>query len=102
MSDYGKGYFKMPKPLLKLDISNESKILYALLLDRRELSVKNKYMDSKGVYCFFSREEACELLHCRKQKTINTFKELKKYGLIEEEIRRGKAPKIYVKKWFPL
>ena len=41
-------YLPYPRFLLKMDISQTAKLLYALLLDRCTLSQKNGWQDSEG------------------------------------------------------
>ena len=45
-------YFPLPQFILDVDISSTSKILFALLLNRANLSQKNVWEDDEGhVYC---------------------------------------------------
>lgn len=70
-------------------MSAESKLLYAILKDRFELSVKNNWIDADGnIYFIFTVEEIGEMLGCGKDKVIKLKKELKKYDLLEE-VRQG-------------
>ena len=41
-------YLPYPRFLLKMEISQTAKLLYALLLDRSTLSQKNKWQDDEG------------------------------------------------------
>ena len=52
-------FYRIPKALFENDrykeISTDSKLLYGLMLDRMDLSVKNRWIDEKGrVYIFFT------------------------------------------------
>ena len=44
-------YLPYPRFLLKMDLSQTAKLLYALLLDRSALSQKNGWQDSDGQAC---------------------------------------------------
>lgn len=99
---YANRFYQMPKFLFdgefKTKLSSDAKILYALLKDRFELSVKNSWIDENGdVFMYFTRQEMCELLCCGKNKAIKLCNELKDFGLIEE-VRQGlnKPNKIYL------
>lgn len=80
-------------------LSNDAKILYALMLDRVNLSVKNRgdWTDENGeVYCYFTVESAMEFLEKSKQYIIKLKKELHDFGLLLE-IKQGlnKPNRIY-------
>ena len=89
----GERFFRVPKVLFESEIykkmSADSKLLYAILKDRFELSVKNNWIDADGnIYFIFTVEEIGEMLGCGKDKVIKLKKELKKYDLLEE-VRQG-------------
>ncbi|HFI0093371.1 TPA: replication initiator protein A [Streptococcus suis] len=89
----GERFFRVPKLLFESEIykkmSADSKLLYAILKDRFELSVKNNWIDPDGnIYFIFTVEEIGEMLGCGKDKVIKLKKELKKYDLLEE-VRQG-------------
>ncbi|MHC4039060.1 replication initiator protein A [Streptococcus sp. KHUD_017] len=89
----GERFFRVPKLLFESELykkmSAESKLLYAILKDRFELSVKNNWIDADGnIYFIFTVEEIGEMLGCGKDKVIKLKKELKKYDLLEE-VRQG-------------
>ena len=101
--EYTTCFTQIPNTLIYsqryVHLSINSKYLYALLLDRTQLSLKNHYLDSKGrAYIFFSREEAAKILGCGLNTSGKVFKELVSADLIEEVQQRGKrANIIYVK-----
>ena len=65
-------------------LSNEAKILYAFILRRTELSRKNGWADEYGrIFLYCPICEVVALLHCGRQKAINTLRELKYAGLVE-------------------
>ena len=84
-------------------LSCEAKLLYGLLLDRMQLSVKNRWLDSEGkVYIYFSQEQIAGLMGCGVKKVRCLLKELddrKGIGLITR-VRQGlgNPDRIYVKK----
>lgn len=78
-------------------LTNEGKILYTMLLRRSELSRRHGWTDSQGhVYIYFTIEETVALLHCGRQKAVDTLRELQRSGLLE--IKRqgcGKPNRLY-------
>lgn len=108
---YGKesdqfNFIRIPKLLFTdkafSDLSNDAKILYALMLDRMALSRQNEWFDEKNrVYIIFTIEEAAEMMSCGNEKIIKLFKELDDntgIGLITRKRRGlGKPSIIYVR-----
>ena len=99
-------FYRIPKLLFTNDyfkiLSTEAKVLYGLMLDRMSLSIKNKWFDEeKRAYIYFSIDEIIEMLNCKKNKAIDTMKELDTengLGLIEKKRQgQGKPSMIYVK-----
>ena len=83
-------------------LSNDAKILYALLLDRMSLSRQNEWFDEDNrVYIIYTVEEAVKALKCCSEKASKLFKELDDVngiGLITRKRRGlGKPSIIYVK-----
>ena len=80
-------------------LSCESKVLYGLMLDRMDLSIKNRWFDEENrVYIVFSISDVMEKLSCGKQKAVKLVAELAEIGLIEKKrIGLGRANVIYVK-----
>ena len=65
-------------------LSNEAKVLYAFVLRRTDLSRKNGWADEYGrIYLYYPINEVVELLHCGRQKAVNTLRELQYAGLVE-------------------
>jgi len=94
-------FFQMPKFLFNKEfkgLSSDAKILYCLLKDRHELSLSNKWFDSKGdVFLIYTRKEM-ECMLGLSDKTVNkAMKNLKEFNLVDE-IRQGlnKPNKIYL------
>ncbi|MFI3249345.1 MAG: replication initiator protein A [Eubacteriales bacterium] len=99
-------FLRLPKgfttdPVLK-KLSNDSKFLYMLLLDRLSLSKANNWTDSTGrVYIYYTIEEACEMLgksHATVVRLMAELDEVKGVGLIQRKRQGlGKPDIIYVK-----
>lgn len=89
-------YAKIPKDVLKSDISSDAKVLYACILDRYSLSQKNGWQDADGrTYVIFPVSEVMTILHCSKVKARKAFSELK--GLVSKKRRgQGKPDIIYI------
>jgi len=85
-------YFKLYKFLFDdefKDLSNDAKILYALLRDRHTLSIKNQWKNKDGeVYLIYSRNEMAEMLGLTNPPVLKAVKQLKEFKLMEEE-RQG-------------
>ncbi len=78
-------------------VTTDAKVLYAMLLDRAELSMRSGMCDEKGdIYLYFTVEQACSLLHFGRTKVMKLFGELEENGLVERRRQgRGKASIIY-------
>lgn len=99
-------FFRIPKRLITgdefQDISTDSKLLYGLMLDRLQLSIRSKWMDDLNrVYIIYTVEEIMEDMHCGNQKAVKMLSELeKKIGLIKRKRQGlGKPSLIYVMKF---
>lgn len=92
-------YLPYPRFLLKMELSNTAKLLYALLLDRSTLSQKNGWQDDEGrTYIVYPITEIADILD-RGCTTIKVaLNELDAAGLLERK-RMGfsAANRIYVK-----
>lgn len=98
-------FYQIPKELFtneyyKGKLSSSTILLYGLLLDRLSVSIKNKWIDEKGlIYLIFTRKEAMEKLNISDKTASKAFKQLKECKLIDEKrIGTGKTYKIYVGK----
>lgn len=89
-------FLKVPKELFTNEsykkISPEAKLLYCLMLDRRKLSEMNERFICGEPFIFYSREEACEVLDCGKDKATKLFTELEKHKLIRRKKRDTHNP----------
>lgn len=92
-------YYQLPKFLFGIKgLSNNAKILYALLKERHELSFKNGWVNDKGeIYLVLKREDMQEMLGLSDKTTANAVKELKIHNLLQEErLGQGKPNRIYL------
>ena len=99
-------YYRIPKLLFIHPyyhrISTDAKVLYGLLLDRMQLSLKNRWYNEDGrVYIYYTIQEIMDRMSCGNQKAVSMMKELDSesgIGLIEKKRQgRGKPNAIYVK-----
>lgn len=88
-------YFAMPYALFDnpayTGLSNDAKLLYGLMMDRINLSIKNQeeWSDENGeVYCYFTVEVAMKFLGKSNRHIIKLKNELHKFGLLLE-VRQG-------------
>ncbi|MFW0731047.1 replication initiator protein A [Enterococcus raffinosus] len=89
-------FYQLPKVLFEsekyIDMSNDSKIAYAMLKDRCEYSLQNNWVDQDGnIYFIFTTEELMDLLHCGNKKVAKIKKELTAFGLL---LTKRMPPKI--------
>ena len=108
---YGKeaesfSFFRIPKLLFTdpifAKLSSDAKVLYGILLDRMNLSMKNNWIDEENkVYLIFTIEEIAEIMCCATQKATKILQELddkKGIGLVEKKrLGLGKPNILYVK-----
>ena len=97
-------FYQTPKALFKnpkyKGLSLGPKLMYSILRDRFDMSIKNNWKDEKGyIYLIFSVEELMDLLEMSNKIIIKYKKRLAKYGLIfEKRLGQGKANRIYILK----
>ena len=91
-------YLPYPKFLLDMDMTHTAKLLYALLLDRANLSQSNGWVDEQGrIYLIFPIEKIAEVLDKSCMTVKNALNELSEAGLIERKRQGFSAPnRIYV------
>lgn len=101
-------FFKVPCQLITNPqfrcLSNDAKLLYAMLLDRMSLSARNGWYDELGrVYIYYTVDEIRQDLNCGNDKALKMLAELdtnKGVGLIERiKQGQGKPTKIFVKRF---
>lgn len=86
-------------------LSSDAKLLYAMLLNRTNLSRKNHLIDKENhVYIYYSIEEIAADLNCGRNKAIKVLQELdteKGIGLVRKVRRgQGKGSLLYVLDFF--
>lgn len=93
--------FKAPQAPSFKPLSNEGKVLFAFILRRAELSRKNGWADEYGrIYLYYPICEVVALLHCGRQKAVNTLRELQYAGVVEIQKQGcGKPNRIYPKSY---
>ena len=97
-------YIMIPKELFfnekYKDLSNNSRVLYAFLLDRLQLSIANGWHDNLNrVYLIFTRERLAEAVGISVRQVSREMKLLREVGLIEEKVNGLNKPNwIYIKK----
>ncbi len=101
-SEYNEkgGFYMMPRQLFseKCPLSLEAKVLYTLLIDRTNLSLKNNLRDKKGkLFVYFTVEEAAKMLGCGAKKAGAVMAELEHYTYITRKRQGlGKPSLIYL------
>ena len=96
-------FYMIPKEIVEdkpfCELSDGSKLLYSIILDRVKLSRKNGWIDDKNrVYIIFTVEEVQNTMRCAKQKATKLMQELEAIGLIEKKRQGlGKPNLLYVK-----
>ena len=97
-------FYRVPKALVKADLfqkmSGDAKLLYAVLLDRMSLSIKNGWQDKHGnAYIICTIEEIMDSIHCARQKAVKLLDELEQEFRLIERRRQGlgKPNLLYVK-----
>ena len=91
-------YLPYPRFLLGMDLTHTAKLLYALLLDRANLSRANDWVDEQGrTYLIFPIEKISEALDKSRMTVKNALNELTAAGLIERQRQGFSSPnRIYV------
>ena len=100
-------FYRVPKILFTAEafdhLSTDAKLLYGILLDRMQLSVKNHWIDEDGkVFIYYPRQNIMDALTCGNKKAGQLLAELDErngIGLITRIHQGlGKPDKIYVHK----
>jgi len=98
-------FLMLPKFLLKeprfAQLSDTSKILYSMMLERMSLSRKKGWFDDQGrPYIYYSIDYAKQETGHSKPTVIKAMKEIEEIGLIERKKQgQGKPTIVYVKKY---
>jgi len=97
-------FYQVPKVLFKNPtykrLSLGAKLMYSILRDRLDISVRNEWKDENGyIYLIFSLKELINLLTIDEKTVIKYKKELVKHTLIfDKRVGQGKPNRIYVLK----
>ena len=79
-------YIPFPRFLMEdslAGLSNDAKVLYALMLDRASISRQNGYVEPDGtIRLYFTLEQVQTKLHRSRQSATRIFRELEYSGLI--------------------
>ena len=95
-------FYQMPKELFLNDkykhLNSDAKVLYSILLDRKELSRKNRWVDeNRQVYLIYTRENLAEMMGISRPTVTKAFKQLVQANLIiEERMGLNKPNRIYI------
>ena len=82
-------FIQMPRWIMTLGLTPTAKVVYALLLNRMELSRKNGWVDEEGqVYLIYSREELAQDVGVSEKCVTAAMKDLRQKKLVWE-VRRG-------------
>lgn len=96
-------FIRIPKIMLAdkrfSKLSSDAKLLYGILLDRMQLSIKNQWIDEQNrVYIIYKISEIMDDFEYSNKKAGEMLNELQKFGIIEKVRRgQGKPDLIYVK-----
>ena len=92
-------YLPYPRFLLDVDLTQTAKVLYAVLLDRANLSRANGWVDEDGnIYIVFPLNKVADLVDKGPSTVKNALNELETAGLIERRrCGNGMPNRIYVK-----
>lgn len=97
--EYKERFYQLPKVFFTnekyVKMRNETKIAYAILRDRLDLSIKNKWVDSTGkIYFIYTDVKLREILNCSKNHVTTIKKELQLAGLLEQKRQGLSKPNI--------
>ncbi|MDE8172146.1 replication initiator protein A [Erysipelothrix rhusiopathiae] len=85
-------FYQVPKFLFTeefKELNSDARLLYGMLKDRHELSLKNKWLTDDGdVYLIYTRQEMMKMLGVSNKTVIKAMEALKAHGLLEE-VRQG-------------
>ena len=92
-------YLPFPRFLMEADLALATKLVYAVLLDRAQLSQANGWADDNGqIYIVFPIVEIANAIDRSPMTVKNALNELETAGLIERKRRGQSQPnRIFVK-----
>ena len=101
-------FIRIPKAMIVdpmfADLSVNAKLLYGVLLDRMNLSMKNRWFDSENrVYIIYQISEIMGDFNFSKKTAVRYLNELEDFGLVEKKRRGLGLPSLlYVKNFIVL
>lgn len=101
-------FIRIPKSMIVdpmfADLSVNAKLLYGVLLDRMNLSMKNRWFDSENrVYIIYQISEIMGDFNFSKKTAVRYLNELEDFGLVEKKRRGLGLPSLlYVKNFIVL
>ena len=94
------GFYMMPRQLFtdSCPLSLEAKVLYTMIIDRTDLSLKNNWCDKNGqIFIYFTVDEAAKILGCGTAKACGILSELEHNKYISKKRQGlGKPNLIYL------
>ena len=99
---YALKFFQVPKVFMTNDkykkLSAEAKLAFAILSDRLQLSIKNKWFDKDGnIYFIYTGQQLSEILGCSQSKVTAVKNELKNANLLlVKRTGQGRAGHLYL------
>lgn len=83
-------FYRLPKVFFTSErykkLSNDAKIAFAILQDRLELSIRNRWFDEEGnIFFLYGNQQLGDILNCSKPTVIKIKKELHTAELLEEK-----------------
>ncbi|EIE3867236.1 replication initiator protein A [Staphylococcus pseudintermedius] len=97
--NYRERFFQLPKVFFTnpkyIKLKNVSKVAYAILQDRLQLSIKNKWIDEDGrIYFIYTDQKLMDILNISKNHVTTVKKELKEAGLLIQKRQGLNKPNI--------
>ncbi len=90
-------FIKFPNWLQFLDVSSNTKLVYMYILDRYQLSLKNKWIDDdNNIFCYFTRKTLAKKIGISDRTVISSMNELEKLGLLITIHQYNLPSKIYL------
>ena len=82
-------------------LSIEEKVIYSMMLERNNLSIKNNLKDNSGYYIIMTNREIQSILNCGNQKAVKVLNNLELVNLIQiKKQGLNKPDLIYLKSHF--
>ncbi|HDH6785648.1 TPA: replication initiator protein A [Staphylococcus aureus] len=97
--NYRERFYQLPKVFFTnptyMKLKNDSKIAYAILQDRLQLSIKNEWIDEDGrIYFVYTDKKLMEILNVSKNHVTTIKKELKEANLLIQKRQGLNKPNI--------